>query len=321
MKLLNSKVAFAISLILAGNVVVQSFIDDDNDYANNTTLKSGWGWLGINSANAAMSCDTDDNGGTRCSIVVDPCDVYNCNPPPPPPPYDPAPPPEDPPEDGGGGEGGADAPPVDPNLKDSDNDRKNDCWKGLVGDNATGINLSSDWGWRGYDFHPAWDIATAGQTGVKARFWGDAKVLNYGYDNNNGWYVEYETTLSKHFVKVIHLQSIDKGVERGKNYLMGDFFGVVGGTPLKEDGTNKYPIHLHMAIYSSEASYNESRIKRRAADTEFKKDLVDAQYSIDPANLFKNNICIFPSSVKSSNNMAPPDPDAPKPPCSNCSIP
>ena len=317
MKFINSKVAIALSLAVMSNMLVDTFVDDDIDY-NNSNITSGWGWLGISSAHADMNC-SPGRGETSCTIVVDPCDVYDCNEPPPErPPMDW--PPEDPPEDGGGGGGSDTEPtpnPVNPNIIDMNKDRINDCWKGLYGNNASGANLSSDWGWRNYDgeldFHPGWDIGTAGQSGVEALFLGDARVLGSGYDEYNGNWIEYELITDGTFVKYIHLASAPT-VITGNVYDMGAVAGIIGNT-----GQNITAIHLHAVMYPSKQAYDAAKDERRGKSDAEQND-IDFRSSIDPASKLNSSVCPFPSSVKSSNNTKPSGPGTIKPPCKKCQL-
>jgi murein DD-endopeptidase MepM/ murein hydrolase activator NlpD len=267
----------------------------------------------LNKAQADMNCKPDGNGQTNCNIVVDPCDVYDCNEDP-----NPTPDPGSPPEPGDGNGGGGSEPPAstNPNLKDIDNDGDNDCWKGLVSSNARGANIGSDWGWRQYrggDFHPGWDIGTAGQTDVNALFWGNARVLNSGFTTANGNFVEYQMLNTGYFVKIIHLAERPT-VKTGAVYNMGDVAGKVGKTGATT------AIHVHMVIYPSLAAYNNAMAEKGKLSTKAARDQVDFRTTIDPAKLFSSAACKFPSTVTDANNNPWNEPP-PAPPCAGCSIP
>lgn len=263
-----------------------------------------------------MSCSSGDTG-THCVVVVDPCDIYNCNETNEP--RDTYTPPQTDYYDGGPGYGMEPYPTEQTNIIDKNNDRINDCWKGLYSTNATGANLSSDWGWRvingNPDFHPGWDIGTAGQQGVNALFMGDAKVIAKGNDIYNGYWLSYELITDGTFVKYIHLDNLPS-VSIDGVYSMGDVAGKIG----KTGSTSQ--IHLHMAMYPSRQSYDMA-ISMKIGKSKEEKDIIDFNYSIDPATRFKSSICAYPSTVKSSNNTKPPSSQGPKDPrpCPTCAIP
>jgi hypothetical protein len=313
-----TKIVLALSLSILSGKDISKNVDEGIDYGNDQPFLAGWGWLTLNQAEASMDCKKSGPNETTCSVVVDPCDIYNCN-------EDPIPDPEPglPPEqdDGGGGGGspGTTEPTSDPFIKDVNGDRRNDCWKGLIGGSVPKLNLSSDWGWRGTDFHPAWDVATGLQMGAEARFWGDAKVINKGYDQWNGFFLEFEIVTTKHFVKYIHLHQMPT-VNIGGTYKMGESAGIVGGTPFKSDGTYKYDPHLHIAVYLNHASYKEAVAKKSASNTPLGDDMIDYQYSIDPAKLFMSSVCAYPANVTDSDNY-PPAAEPPVKPCPTCELP
>lgn len=300
MKLLKSKTALGIALILAGNYIIENFIDDEIDYLQSNNGSNVWEILGFGSANAAMSCNTNERD-TQCTIIVNPCDVYNCNEDQNPPrdPYVPPPPQQE--EESGGDSGGSSYLPQNPFVKDIDNDRINDCWRGIVGQDATGANLSSDWGWRtinnSSDFHPGWDIGTAGQTNVPALFIGDARVLGKGEDPWNGFWISYELLTDGTFVKYIHLQSRPTA-NVNQVFNMGDRAGLIG----KTGSTSQ--IHLHLVMYPNKQAYALA-VERKIGKTQREKDLIDFNTTIDPATRFKNSVCPFPDTVRDSNNSMP----------------